>query len=313
MEVLFESAGPGVHCYSPFLKSQSKNITFSLEELCKNVILKCITLRRLATCVMELPLPKRLAQYITELTTMDFEQIECAPFCDIFSLNFFHRALTYRVMCLRDGQEYMISYGYSPVEDLKLIYSHEKWVQAQHKNIMCICATVKDLTTENVFYVYDQPYASLEQLWNVFCNRNQMIPDIFFIRLTTDVCEALRYILLQGLRYNCFGLDNIFVVHDRLVIENGLMRKKTIFLVNDNKRTCSEELNMIHDLSSVLKQLLESSNSKISQTNILKNILDALENHETISGVLQTMNSFETETNSFSFWQLTRSLLGSDY
>ncbi|GIY12659.1 SOCS box domain-containing protein [Caerostris extrusa] len=165
------SVGPGVHCYSPFLKSSNSSSTINLEELCKNTILRCITLRRLATGVNKLPLPKLLKRYITELTTEDFEQIECAPFCDVFSFNFFHRALTYRVVCLRDKQEYIITYGCSPVEDEKLIAGHKEWVKVQHKNIMCICATVKDTSTNNVFYVYDQPFASLGQFWSVFCEK----------------------------------------------------------------------------------------------------------------------------------------------
>ncbi|KFM73872.1 hypothetical protein X975_10359, partial [Stegodyphus mimosarum] len=250
MEILFESLGPGVHCYSPFLKSPVSDTSLNLEELCKSVILKCVTLRRLSTALKKLPLPKRLLRFITELTTSDFEKIECAPFSDAFSFNFFHRALTYRVMCVLDGQEYMITYGYSPVEEHKL--DHEQWVNVQHKNVMCIWASVKDTSTENIFYVYDQPSVSLEQMWSVFCERDLPIPEVFFWRVTADLSEALKYMLLNGLQYCHFGLDNIFIVRDCLMLENGLLRKRTKCM------TCVTEQNMIESIVCILKLLLQS-------------------------------------------------------
>ncbi|GIX71901.1 SOCS box domain-containing protein [Caerostris darwini] len=308
MEILFRSVGPGVHCYSPFLKSSNSSSTINLEELCKNTILRCITLRRLATGVNKLPLPKLLKRYITELTTEDFEQIECAPFCDVFSFNFFHRALTYRVVCLRDKQEYIITYGYSPVEDEKLIAGHEEWVKVQHKNIMCICATVKDTSTNNVFYVYDQPFASLGQFWSVFCEKNYPIPDVFFTRLTADLCEALKHVLSNGLHYSHFGLENIFIVHDRLVLENGLMRKSTKFITNSINRDCANEENMLRDIINVLKRLLKNFNDKLSHSEPIKLLINAIENHTTFDSVLQMINSSVDIIDAFSFVKLIKSL-----
>ncbi|GFS68666.1 SOCS box domain-containing protein [Nephila pilipes] len=290
MEILFQSVGPGVHCYSPFPKSPPRCSSINLEELCKSVILKCITLRRLATGVMKLPLPKRLLRYITELTTADFEQIECAPFCDVFSFNFFHKALTYRVICLRDQQEYMITYGCSPLEDEKLKVGHEKWVKVQHKNVMCICATVKDPSTDNIFYVYDQPYASLEQLWSVFCEKNHPVPEIFFARLTTDLCEALKHISFNGLHYSHFGLDNIFIAHDRLVLENALMRKSSKFLIDSIKKDSTNEESMLRDVVKVLYLLLKND-TKFSPSNAIRTLINGIENQACFDGVLQIVNS----------------------
>ncbi|XP_055926477.1 uncharacterized protein LOC129958219 [Argiope bruennichi] len=308
MEILFQSVGPGVHCYSPFLKSSARDTSINLEELCKNTILKCITLRRLAAAVIKLPLPKRLLRYITELSTTDFEQIECAPFCDVFSVNFFHRALTYRVTCLHDQQEYIITYGYSPIEDEKLKAGHEEWVKVQHKNVMCICATVKDPSTDNVFYVYDQPYASLEQLWSVFCEKNCTVPEAFFARLTADICEALKHILLNGLDYAHFGLDNVFIAHDRLVLENGLMRKYTKFAPDRSKRDCSKEESMLRDIVNILKCLLKDYDVQFSHAETIRTLISDIEKQNSFNGVLQTLSTSIDGINEFSFVKLIHSL-----
>lgn len=304
MDILFQSLGPGVHCYSPFNKSVSQNSSLNLSELCKNVILKCVTLRRLSTAVSTLPLPKRMLRYVSELTTADFEKIECAPFCDAFSFNFLHRALTYRVVCLRDGMEYMITYGYSPVEKLKLKPEHKKWVKIQHNNVMCICATVTDPTTENVFYVYDQPRISLDQMWTVFCDRNQPVPDAFFWRVTADLCEALKFILRNGLRYSHFWLDNIFVVEDRLVLENGLMRKGVKYTVINAKGEYIDEENVLCDIIYILKHLMQNYNHSESLHKLIKQI----ERENSLDVVVDLVNNSAQNLPSFSFIKLIRSL-----
>ncbi|GFR29411.1 SOCS box domain-containing protein [Trichonephila clavata] len=256
---------------------------------------------------MKLPLPKRLLRYLTELTTADFEQIECAPFCDVFSFNFFHRALTYRVICLRDRQEYMITYGYSPVEDEKLKAGHDEWVKIQHKNVMCICATVKDPSTDNIFYVYDQPYASLEQLWSVFCGKKYPVPEIFFTRLTADLCEALKYISFNRLHYAHFGLDNIFIAHDRLVLENALMRKSSKFVTDSIKKGDANEKNMLKDIVNVLKLLLKND-KKFPPSTIVQTLINRVENQTCLDGVFHIVNSSMDVENEFSFVKLIQSL-----
>lgn len=302
MEILFERLGPGVHCYSPFNKTETPELT--LTELCKNVILKCVTLRRLSTAYTTLPLPKRLLRYIADLTTADFEKIECAPFSDAFSFNFLHRALTYRVVCLRDGLEYMITYGYSPAEKPKLKNEHKNWVKIQHKNVMCICATVRDTSTENVFYVYDQPQISLDQMWTVFCDRNQLVPETFFWRLTADLCEALKYILKNGLQYSHFWLDNIFIVEDRLVLENGLMRKGVKYAIINAKGEFIDENNVLCDIIYILKHLIRDYECSES----LQKLIKLAENENSLDVVLDIINNSMENLSSFSFLKLIRSL-----
>lgn len=302
MEILFERLGPGVHCYSPFKKPDTDEIRLS--ELCKNVILRCVTLRRLSTAVKTLPLPKRLLRYIADLTTADFEKIECAPFSDIFSFNFLHRALTYRVVCVPDGFEYMMTYGYSPVEKFKLESEHNDWVKIQHKNVMCICATVRDPSTDNVFYVYDQPRISLDQMWAVFCDRNQSVPETFFWRVTSDLCEALKYILVNGLQYSHFWLDNIFIVEDRLVLENGLMRKGVKYTIINSKGGYIDENNVLCDIVYILKHLVQNHDRSES----LRKLMKEVEKENSIDVVLDLVNHSVQNLNSFSFLRLIQSL-----
>lgn len=304
MDILLETLGPGVHCYSPFSKSVCENSPLNLTEICKNVILKSVTLRRLSTAVNTLPLPKRLLRYITDLTTADFEKIECAPFSDAFSFNFLHRALTYRVVCLLDGLEYMITYGYSPVEKLKLKTDHKQWVKIQHENVMCICATVRDPSTDNIFYVYDQPRISLDQMWTVFCTRNQSLPDTFFWRVTSDLCEALKFILKNGLQYSHFWLDNIFIVDDRLVLENGLMRKGVKYTVINAKGEYIDEENALCDIIYILKHLIQNHDHSDS----LQKLITQVENGNSLDVVLDLVNDSVQNLNSFSFLKLIRSL-----
>lgn len=303
MDILFETLGPGVHCYSPFSNSVRPNSTPNLLELCKNVILKCVTLRRLSTALNTLPLPKRLLRYIAELSTADFEKIECAPFSDAFSFNFLHRALTYRVICLHDGLEYMITYGYSPVEKLKLKSEHKKWVEIQHNNIMCICATVTDTSTENVFYVYDQPRISLDQMWTVFCDKNEQVPDAFFLRVTADLCEALKFILRKRLQYSHFWLDNMFIVEDRLVLENGLMRKGVKYTVINAKGEYIDEENVLCDIIYILKHLVQNYDHSES----LHKLINQIENESSLDVVLDLVYNSAQNLNSFSFLKLIRS------
>lgn len=297
MEILLESLGPGVHCYSPFNKSASSSAKPNLSELCKNVILKSVTLRRLSKALRTLPLPKPLLRFVADLTTADFEKIECAPFSDAFSLNFLHRALTYRVVCLCDGLEYMITYGYCPVEKPKLQSDQKEWVKIQHKNVMSICATVTDMSTNNVFYVYDRPHLSLDQMWTVFCSRKQPFPDLFFRRVVADLCEGLEFILRNGLQYDHFWLDNVFIVEDRLVLENALMRKRL-------KKEYIDEKNVLCHVLSILKYL--TKNHEHSES--LQNFITEIETGKCLDSVLDFVKCPDQNFHSFSFLKLIQTL-----
>ncbi|KAG8201415.1 hypothetical protein JTE90_024288 [Oedothorax gibbosus] len=290
MENLLRNFAPGVHIYSPFSKSPEQDPMPTLQKLCRNAVLKHVTLRRLTTGETSLHLPKRLWKHIAELSTADLKLIECAP-TDAFNGYFFYKALTYKVLCLCDEQQYMVTYGYSKNGEVKKKADHDQWVKIRHKNFLSVYATVTDESTQNVFYIYDQPHTSLEELWEKICEKQIPVPDAFFIRLTSDLYEALLFLISKGLQRREFCLHNIYIMNDRLVLENGSMCKALK----------TESSNGEYMLIEILKLLLtkDSFHSKTVWKWIKK-----IEYHKCF---LRNLNE---NGNSFSFGKLIQNLKG---
>lgn len=276
----------------------------NLQDLCKNVILKHVTIRRLAISESRLPIPKRLWQYIAELSIADFEIIESAPLTDVFGFNYFYRALTYKVVCLLDEQEYMIAFGYNPFGDVQRKDDHEQWVKVQHKNIMSVCATVQDYDTKNIFYVYDQPLVTLEKVWKMFFVKNLPMSKSFLDHLMTDLCEALRFMRSNGLQYSHFGMANIFVMNNRLVFENGLMLKSLEFITDRRNGYRPDEQSTVRDTTKMLKLLLKDQGN---QQPLLK-LIDEIESRKCLDNLLQKLNRSQESNDSFSFGELIQKL-----
>lgn len=63
-------------------------------------------------------------------------------------------------------------------------------------------------------------------------NSKITVPEIELWKLTYHLSSALLHIQSLGLRYGAFGLDNIFLVDDKIVLENELTRKSRMYLLS---------------------------------------------------------------------------------
>ncbi|XP_076316244.1 uncharacterized protein LOC143228776 [Tachypleus tridentatus] len=233
MDNLVRALGSGVHSYRPFqhryLESENLYKPQNLQKLCKVAIVKISSLRKLKYHKDQIHLPAFLVQYLSSFTTDDFEEIECAPFTDLFNLNFYHRALTYRVRCRLDGQEYLAAYG-TAFQQLNETYDEERqrWIKIFHKHLMCVYAEITDESTGNNFFLLDVPQATLEHVHALMFSCGLTIPEGQLWELSYQLSSILLHILSCGLHYGPFGLDNIFMVGNIVVLENELTRKSRI-------------------------------------------------------------------------------------
>lgn len=227
MDLWMRDVAPGIYCYLPFrmCRRPAPKEVLDLKYLCKVCIVKSLTVTRIPVGMKQLGLPNPLIFYLTTLTTENFDEIDCAPFGDVFGLNFFHRALTYKVHCLFDDNEYLATHASWSLDSKHEKDDVQKWVRLQHDNVMCIYAFVEDTVTNNVFYLFDYPQLCLKQLSVVVAKSDEVLPEAFVWRLLADLGSAAQNILNCGIHYPPFGLHNAFIVGEKLVLENGVTRK----------------------------------------------------------------------------------------
>ncbi|XP_022255729.1 uncharacterized protein LOC111088863 [Limulus polyphemus] len=268
MENLVLALGPGVHNYQPFWQSCSELEDLynppNLQTLCKAKIIRHVSLRRLKLFESTPHLPKLLVKYLFNLTTNDFEGIECAPFIDTFNLTFYHRALTYRVRCQLDDQIYLATYGNGAHHSRDSCeQSRRSWVKIRHRHIMCVYAEVTDESTGNDFYLLDIPQTTLEHVHALMFSCGLTIPESQLWELAYQLSSALLHMLSHGLHYGPFGLDNIFMIGNTIALENGLTRKSRIESLRDS--VCRQNYNSAcQRLRKGVKKVKPSSKKDVS-------------------------------------------------
>ncbi|XP_023222100.1 uncharacterized protein LOC111623663 [Centruroides sculpturatus] len=250
MDSLMRSVGFGVHSYHPFRRNTEKKHIFDLQYACKCVILRRTGLKRLKS--HRLPLPNLLLRYLTTLSTDEFEELECAPFTDMFDLHFYHRALTYRVRCKLDCNEYLATYDsdFFPRKD-----NRSKWMEVVHKYVMSVYAIVVDEPTGNQFYLLDTPTANLESIRGVMLKSKIVLPEDHLWKLVHQLSTALIYLSSTGVDYGSFSLDNLYMVGQRLVLENGLTKKNKL-KESDKWKVEDDQRSLVQNLGRVLNKLV---------------------------------------------------------
>lgn len=244
------SYSPGFHSYHPFRTSGGRPddetspppSMSTLQDRCKHCILQRVPLRRLreedgreaAGLGGMLPLP--LLRFLRSFSTEDFVEMDCAPLVDMFELNFYHRAMTYKVRSKYDRCEYVATHGFTAGHDdrpRERAREREAWMHGRgHEHLMLVCGSVTDHETGNVFYLLPVPQVSLEHVQRMLFKSRMTVPEIELWKLAHHLSSALLHVQALGLCYGAFGLDNIFLVDDKIVLENELTRKSRMYLLS---------------------------------------------------------------------------------
>lgn len=224
MELLISGLSHGRHVYNPFPKegvaSKSRSSPRPLEDLCYRAIIARCSLRRLKGCDLPM-LPPIIRRRLTTLSTQDFVEIECAPFTDIFDSNMYHRALTYRVRCSLDGGEYMAAHANSP-----LAADFRQWVDMVHANLMCVYALAMD--SSNLFLIMDVPEATLKRLEVFLVSQGLCFPEYFLWKVAAQLSSVIGYIEERQLSFGRFDRKNVYVIQDRVLMDNKLTWKSCV-------------------------------------------------------------------------------------
>lgn len=230
MELLVHSLGRGRHMYNPFPREvpvpPGSKVPRTLEDLCCRAVVRRATLRglkgRRVPC-----LPPLIRRKLTSLRTEDFYEVECAPFRDMFDLNMYHRALTYRVKCPLDGGEYMAAHvGTCDATELSDVFW--QWVELAHPNLMCVYALALDVNTANVFLIMDIPEATLKRLEIFLVSQGLCFPEYFLWKVAKQLSSVIMHVEERGLTFGRFDLKNVYVVRDNLLLDNKLTWKSWV-------------------------------------------------------------------------------------
>ncbi|KAH8028694.1 hypothetical protein HPB51_018118 [Rhipicephalus microplus] len=232
MELLVHGLSQGRHVYHPFPKEGAvpkpvRRTPHTLEDLCYRAVIKVTTLRRLKGS--DLPtLPPLIRRRLTTLSTQDFLEIESAPFKDMFDFHMYHRALTYRVRCVLDGGEYMAAHA-GTCNSVQL--SNEdfwQWVELAHPNLMCVYALALDADTSNVFLIMEMPDATLKRLEIFLVSQGLCFPEYFLWKVAEQLSSVIMYVEERQLSFGRFDLKNVYLVRDRLHLDNKLTWKSCV-------------------------------------------------------------------------------------
>ncbi|CAN8000490.1 unnamed protein product [Ixodes hexagonus] len=228
MELLVHGLGQGRHIYNPFPKDKPPALKAprTLQDLCNRTVIRQATLRGLKGRVLP-SLPPLIRKQLTSLETDDFVEVECAPFRDIFDFNMYHRALTYRVTCPLDGCEYMAAHA-GTFDSSRPSDGFWQWVQLSHPNLMCVYALARDAKTANVFLVMDIPEATLKRLEIFLVSQGLCFPEYFLWKVARQLSSVIMYVEDQGLAFGRFDLKNVYIVGDKLLLDNKLTWKSWV-------------------------------------------------------------------------------------
>lgn len=232
MELLVHGLSQGRHVYHPFPKDgdqtkPARKSPHTLQDLCRRTIIKDTTLRRLKGS--DLPtLPPLIRQRLTILSTQDFVEIESAPFKDMFDFHMYHRALTYRVRCTVDGGEYMATHTGTCNSVQHNSEAFWQWVELAHPNLMCVYALALDADTSNVFLIMEIPDATLKRLEIILASQGLCFPEYFLWKVAEQLSSVIMYVEERQLSFGRFDLKNVYLVGDRLHLDNKLTWKSCV-------------------------------------------------------------------------------------
>ncbi|KAH6925611.1 hypothetical protein HPB50_007992 [Hyalomma asiaticum] len=232
MELLVRGQSQGRQGYHPFPRDghQAKpacKTPQKLQDLCRRAIIKDATLRRLKDS--DLPtLPPLIRHDLTILSTQDFVEIESAPFKDMFDFHMYHRAPTYRVRCTVDGGEYMATHAGTCNSVQHNSEAFWQWVELAHPNLMCVYALALDADTSNVFLIMEIPDATLKRLEIILACKGLCFPEYFLWKVAEQLSSVIMYVEERQLSFGRFDLKNVYLVGDRLHLDNKLTWKSCV-------------------------------------------------------------------------------------
>lgn len=233
MELLVTGLSHGRHVYKPFLReddvpTEIRRKPLALQELCRRAILARSTLRGLKGSYIP-TLPPILRRRLTTLKAKNFVEVDCAPFMDTFGCFIYHRALAYRVRCSLDGGEYMATHGgICSLTQLAQDFRRWQWVDLMHANIMCIYAVAFDKHTSNLFVIMDVPETTLEGLEVALVSHGLCFPEHFLWKVAQQLASAIMYVEERQLSFGRFDRKNVYVIQNRILMDNKLTWKSTM-------------------------------------------------------------------------------------
>ncbi|XP_076046689.1 uncharacterized protein LOC143028452 [Oratosquilla oratoria] len=257
VETLLHQLGGTFHTYHPFRRnpatyydplpsnmSSTPNITSSncgtyhdpspLLLLCRNALISTFGLRRLRGLLTEAGAPRAVARMVSTISAGECQALGAAPLTDVFAQPFFHRAVTWRVTCCLDRQAYLTTYAATSLHHGYSMpwggwhwsgWSADAWYWVNHAHLMAVWGVVYDDVTGNAFYLLDTPIATLDQIQTRLTACGCSVPEELVWTVVFQVASALQYILENDLLYPPLALDNIFLLRDRIALENMLSRK----------------------------------------------------------------------------------------
>lgn len=172
-------------------------------------------------------MPPVLRGRLTTLATIDFVELECAPFKDVFGYDMCHRSLTYRVRCLLDGMEYLAAHVATGDAD-QFPQTSWQWVHLMHPNMMCAYALAVDTTGPNTFLIMDVPEATLKGLETYLVSQGLCFPEHYLWKVAQQLSSVIMHAEKQGLAFFKFDLKDVYLVGDRLMLDNGLTGKSWV-------------------------------------------------------------------------------------
>lgn len=242
VQSLLQQLGGTFHTYHPFRRARREsddeaNIPRDpapLLLLCRQALISSFGLRKLRRLLLWAGAPRAVSRILSTIGAGECEALGAAPLTDVFAQPFFHRAITWRVTCCLDRQPYLTTYaatnaihGYCVPwgEWHWLGWAADAWFWVDHAHIMSVWGVVYDDVTSNAFYLLDTPIATLDQIQTRLTACGCSVPEELVWTVVYQVGSALLHMLTAGLPYTPLALDNIFLLRDRLALENMLSRK----------------------------------------------------------------------------------------
>ncbi|XP_066938704.1 uncharacterized protein [Macrobrachium rosenbergii] len=239
---LLQQLGGTFHTYHPFRRNRREgeeevDIPRSpppLLLLSRNTLISSFGLRKLRRLLLWAGAPRAVSRMLSTVGAGECEALGAAPLTDVFAQPFFHRAVTWRVTCCLDRQPYLTTYAATSAIHGYCVpwggwqrqdWSAEGWFWVDHPHIMSIWGVVYDDVTSNAFYLLDTPIATLDQIQTRLTACGCSVPEELVWTVVYQVGSALLHMLSAGLFYTPLALDNIFLLRDRLALENMLSKK----------------------------------------------------------------------------------------
>ncbi|XP_045620684.2 uncharacterized protein [Procambarus clarkii] len=242
VQSLLQQLGGTFHTYHPFRRARTEsegdaNIPRSpapLLLLSRNALVASFGLRKLRRLLLWAGAPRAVSRLVSTVGAGECEALGAAPLTDVFAQPFFHRAVTWRVTCCLDRQPYLTTYAATSAIHGYCVpwggwhwlgWAADSWFWVDHPHIMSVWGVVYDDVTSNAFYLLDTPIATLDQIQTRLTACGCSVPEELVWTVVYQVGSALLHMVEAGLPYTPLALDNIFLLRDRLALENMLSRK----------------------------------------------------------------------------------------